>query len=183
MSAIVEGILKFIEKNINPKIGIVLFGASLTGILLLKAEIVPASDIPKGTMTLLVLAACLGGWIMLAIGIMKGHETYVAYDTRTKAQSKAELDQKAKDQNAIDNLPTLNDQELETLVFLLRRGQQRFSEHSKFVSGLRDKGMVRPTDTSYSVSQVVPAIWDRREELLKRYGNVRTGREIPRSFL
>ncbi|TBY41604.1 hypothetical protein [Rhizobium leguminosarum] len=72
MSAIVDGILKFIEKNINPKIGIVLFGAALSGILLLKAEIVPASDIPKGTMTLLVLACCLGAWIMLAIGMVKG---------------------------------------------------------------------------------------------------------------
>lgn len=107
--------------------------------------------------------------------------------TRKKARERAkgrEGEWSFINEEALRNLDILNEPEQAALAWIIRNGQQRFRSDGFHMDGdLRSKHIIGgPIGQTRDVYQVIDSVWAIRDEVDKRYQNIRTSDEPPWSL-
>ncbi|MDJ1633199.1 hypothetical protein [Rhizobium rhizogenes] len=174
-----KDIHEFIQNSINPRVGAVL---ALTGAAFLYVwhlDIIPQSSILAWAITG-AIAATIFGTVVLIVVLVGFVSEFLRAELKKRTQEQEETGKKReRDAAAVANLQTLTDEEKATLIWLLRRGQQRLGESSYSIASLRDKGILERPSRAAIVHVITDAVWEVREDFLARHAHVRLQPTFP----
>jgi len=136
---------------------------------------IPAAALPQPWPSIVLIGAVVG-LIILSICAIEAIITRMRASShraarRTEAQSKVDVWRA----EALRNLDVLDVGELETFMWILREGKQRFSGRIDYTaaSGLVNKCIIgRGSAQSDQIWMVIDVVWERRDELLRKYSHV-----------
>lgn len=171
-----EGIAKFIENALSfgPRQGWVLLIAGGVTAALDHFSLLPGTGFPDGWRLAPYVIAILGGAI-LVVHYVAAASASADEKSLSRKRQKALLDRYERIQvEAPANIDHLSSEEQELLVFLLRRGRQRFHSTLFMVpgsDGLRSKWIIHPDPNAVASDMwlVTESVWREREALMDRF--------------
>jgi hypothetical protein len=137
-------------------------------------QIGPFAKLDGTWVAVAALAAVFGGAILIvSFGAYLTEQFRTLRESR-KATAAKEAQWRHMNDEARRNVEILNRPEQEALAWILRNGQQRFQAPYFILEGnLIAKGIVfGPIGVTSDVYQVIPGVWDMRDDLLKRYASI-----------
>lgn len=170
--------------DLNQKKGWILFLFGAGMVALVRWEAIPAADTQPGWFTLFVALTAFGASILLvhfaAWVISRGKDA----SEKSRRENAIEADNQRFLAEGLRNLEVMSGSELEALLWVLRRGQQRFSgdiERTEATTGLLNKRILHrdPSTAARGVWLVNERVWDKRSDILVLYREIENLNEAP----